>query len=781
MEASMNKVEQAWRTIDEYLTSTRYAVREPGNGAPIEKNFQDIVEKRIIPKLRSLESPIMNHERLDELTTALKERRLIPATPFLMAFGNPYTRRPGFFSCYPLGWVEDSLADIEAMRHKMRTIYMSGGGAGIDLSRLRPKGSPVDAGQGIASGPVGFLPDFDAVTGTTNQGGRRRGALLVQMDWNHPDIVEYVKVKNFNSRLNKFIQTLPAEERPAQSPHLSNMNISVNAFGDFWEQRELIGLIAQNMWATGDPGLLFIDNMLKYSPLRAEDEPRFSNPCGEYLASAGSACNLITVNAARLAREVFDEMAGQNGGFAWSEKPQWSDEFCRRFWKRLSETSALACFLGNLVLEFDEGYPLEEIRQKTQSIKPVGVGMSGFHTALLLAFRGRVDYGSPEAQDFARTTQAFLTMGTLKLSAELSDLTGHVYENRNYWSTHLKELSETIAESPADEDSRVEIDILADWVQARGGFYNSLTTSQAPTGSVSVFLRNIDTGIEPFYALEVNRRVRDSEKGWTEFVLEPVELVDLFKQFPDFKERAAAQTALKLSPREQLGMLAAFQRHCHTGVSKTINLPSDATTEDIENLIIESRDLRLKGFTVYRDSSLDGIISVADQQKQEQSTSMIDIGGDRESRTFTAKSHNLTAHITLTHDEQKNIREVFVSAGDVGASINSIFTALGMIISVALREVPGLFDRLVKVLNKVGMGDRFIVHTRMCKTPVVGNSLPQVIGRLMTLRREYLRKGQLDEVPAERGSYDLCPECHELTMRREGSCRKCDRCGFSTC
>lgn len=776
--------EQAWQTIDEYLTATRYAVRDPETGRPLEKNFGQMLDERIIPKLRSLKSPIASPERLDEVANALKSRHLIAATPFLMSFGNPHTRRPGFFSCYPLGWVEDSLEDIESMRRKMRTIYMSGGGAGIDLSHLRPKGAPVDSGQGIASGPVGFLPDFDAVTGTTNQGGRRRGALLVQLDWCHPDIVDFVEAKNFNGKLNQFIQTLPPAERPAQSGSLSNMNISVNAFGDFWEKGELIGLIARNMWATGDPGLLFVDNMLEYSPLKAEDEPRFSNPCGEYLASAGSACNLITVNAARLAREVFDQMTAEADSPRWSSNREWSDEFSRRFWAELSKNASLACFLGNLVLEFDEGYPLDEIREKTQKLKPVGVGLSGFHTALLLAFRGEVNYGSDEARDFARATQAFLTLGTLNLSAELADLTGHVYENKPFWLNHLAELSRTVADSPAGEGPLTELEILSEWVETSGGFYNSLTTSQAPTGSVSVFLRNIDTGIEPFYALAQRRRVRDSAKGWLDFTLQPVELLDLFEKFPDFHQKAEAQTALKLSPRQQLTMLAAFQHHCHTGVSKTINLPSEATAEDIENLIVESRDLRLKGFTVYRDGSLDGIITSAEtpatgQEHRHQIAP--DVGGDREGATFTAKSANLTAHITLTHDEQKNIREVFVSAGDVGASINSIFTALGMILSVALREVPSLFDRFVKVLCKVSMGERYIVRTRMSNTPVVGNSLPQLIGRLMMLRKEFLRNGKMAEPPAERGGCDLCPECHELSMRREGSCRKCDRCGFSTC
>ena len=784
-------VKQAWQTIDEYLTATRYAVRDPKTGKPLEKDFNHMIDDRILPKLRSLDSPLATPERLDELAAGLKSRHLIAATPFLMSFGNPYTRRPGFFSCYPLGWIEDSLESIESMRHKMRTIYMSGGGAGIDLSRLRPKGAPVDEGQGIASGPVGFLPDFDAVTGTTNQGGRRRGALLVQLDWNHPDIVDFVEAKKFNAKLNRFIQTLPPDERPAQGTNLSNMNISVNAFGDFWQHRELVRMIAANMWETGDPGLLFVDNMLKYSPLRAEDEPRFSNPCGEYLASAGSACNLITVNAARLARETFDEMTQAEDAPAWCDSPQWSEEFSRRFWQRLSKAAGLACFLGNLVLEFDEGYPLPEIREKTQALKPVGVGMSGFHTALLLAFRGRVDYGSEEAQNFARATQAYLTLGTLNVSAEMADLTGHVYENKSYWTGHLHELAETVSELAGDDEALTQIDILSDWVESEGGFYNCLTTSQAPTGSVSVFLRNIDTGIEPFFALALNRRVRDAEKGWVEFVLRPAELHDLFEKYPDFLARAEAQTALKLSPQEQLGMLAAFQYHCHTGVSKTINLPKDATVDDIENLIAESREKRLKGFTVYRDSSLDGIISAADQKGSSSSAAddlpqglVPDVGGDREGRIFTAESANLTAHITITHDERKNIREVFVSAGDVGASINSIFTALGMIISVGLREVPSLFDRFVKVLCKVSMGERYIVRTKMCKTPIVGGSLPQVIGRLMLMRRDYLQNsvnGEALDAPTERGGYDLCPECHELSLRREGSCRKCDKCGFSTC
>jgi ribonucleoside-diphosphate reductase alpha chain len=300
-------------------------------------------------------------------------------------------------------------------------------------------------------------------------------------------------------------------------------------------------------------------------------------------------------------------------------------------------------------------------------------------------------------------------------------------------------------------------------------------------------LRNIDTGIEPFYALKVDRIVRDAEKGWVNFTLKPAELCDLFDQNPEFFNRAESQTALKLSPKEQLSMLAAFQLHNHTGVSKTVNLPASSTVEEVEELILKSRDMRLKGFTVYRDSSLDGIITVSGEngskaiEAGDEDEPISDIGDDRDSRTFTAKSSSLTAHITLTHDSKNNIREVFVAAGDVGADINAIFTGFGMILSVALRKAPTLFSSLVKVLCKVRMDQRVLVRTKMSEDPIVGNSLPQAIGLLMRQRKEFLDRGGKVDVPKEMGSCDLCPECHQLALRREGSCRKCQKCGYSTC
>ncbi|MDR1080850.1 MAG: hypothetical protein LBQ79_07765 [Deltaproteobacteria bacterium] len=798
-----------WKAYEDYLVRTRYSVRDPETGKPLESTFDQLLEGRVLPALAGAGVP-------EEVLAAIRAREIMPATPLLMSLGNPHTRRPGYFSCFPLGRVDDSLSGIDVMKAKMRQIYTYGGGVGIDVSGLRAKGAPVDNGQGTSSGPVAFLQDFDAVTGTTNQGGRRRGALLVQMDWEHPDIREFVRAKNFNGVMSRLVRTLPESERPPQTGTLTNMNLSVNVYGKFWEDDELIDLIARNMWATGDPGLLFIDNMLEHSPIRAEDEPRYSNPCGEYLSSAMTACNLITVNVAALAR---------NAGTGYRNS----------FLAGVARAARDACILGNAILEIDAGYPLEEIREKTIAMRPVGVGMSGFHSALLIMFAGRARYGSSDSRIFAVRTQAALTLGTLNASMKLGEAAGNkVYKNREYWTKHLHELRQTL-NSCFNFNEFIEIDKLESYVANHGGFCNCVTTSQPPTGSVSAFLRNLDTGIEPFYSASVERRVRTPEGGWETFVLEADP--DVKKYLADSDAHPAAHD---IPADEQLEMLGAFQRHCHTGISKTVNLPASATVEDVKRLILKARDLRLKGFTVYRDGSLDQVITAhspkddspagahthadapmdagarayepprvlaqtrppahadalaqvpADAHACADAPAHVRAGahtdapahagdGERQAAVFKARSHSLNAHVTLAHDADNNIREVFVAAGEMGADVNAIYTAFGMILSVALRHDPALFGPLVKVLCKVNMSQRVVVKTSMSPEPVVGSSLPQAIGLLMSQRKDFLDRGEPVPVPHEPGNFDLCPECHGLTLRREGSCRKCLGCGYSSC
>ncbi|MGC9100028.1 MAG: hypothetical protein ACP5HC_02020 [Caldisericum sp.] len=775
----MNELKN-WEEFEQYLVTTRYSVRDPENGTPIEKNWKDITT-RIEKALRS-NPGILDPQILDKIINAIKNRYIIPASPFLMTFGNPYTQRKGYFSCYPLGYVGDSMREIYDTCDLMMQIYIRGGGVGIDISKLRPKNSPVDQKQGISSGPVGFLQLFDAVTATTNQGGRRRGALLVQMHWKHPDITKFIKAKAIVPHLSKVIYQFPEEDR-IDVP-LQNMNISVVVDDEFWEKgQELFDLIAENAWRSGDPGLLFLSNMRKFSPFNPkeygdEHDPTFSNPCGEYLAPAFTACNLITINVAKIAKESLI-----------SEK-----EFdFEKFYKNVSYYAQLASFLGSYLVELDEGYPTEVIRRKTQEVRPVGVGMTGFHTALLLAYDGHVIYGKDKkAIEFAENTQASLTIGTLTASSKLTKQTKKFYKwNPEYLWLHLEELKEVVEKRDLPLEN--EMELIVSTANGFGGFYNAITTSQPPTGSVSQFARVAgDTGIEPMYAIELQRRVRDFYTNeWKTVTITTEYLIEKLEN-KDFRKRVEKQLAYALNPEDQLVMLEAFQKFIHTGVSKTINVPQNTTVEQIKELIIRSKNARLKGFTVFREGCRVDTVYISPKEKESKSTKSetiqeTELAPTREAFVYEVKG-TVNAYVTTTFDKEKRVREVFISVGKAGTTLNGMFQAFGRVISVTLREHPELVYRIINTLEGIETGEFYKCNG------ITGKSLPDIIAKIIkdALERAKAKNENsfidcdsstsgkpLAEALDKEG--DLCPVCGRLSVYKNGSCKTCRECGFTTC
>jgi len=777
------QIQSAWANFERYLIETRYAVRSPDDGRPMESTWEDLVRRferyfnsDHVREAMSKCCPDKDkaEKLIRDLISAIRERLIIPATPFLMSFGNPYTRRKGYFSCYPLGYVPDSMDGIYKVCKDMMEIYIRGGGCGVDLSKLRPKNAPVDQLQGIASGPVGFLPLFDAVTGTTNQGGRRRGALLVQMYWKHPDIRAFIKAKSLVPALSSVIMSAQDDEK-IDVP-LSNMNISVVVDEEFFreENEELFSLIAEQAWKSGDPGLLFVDNMIKYSPFNTEyderDFPGFSNPCGEYLAPAYTSCNLVSINVAKLAREALKS----DGAFDFD-----------KFYRSVADVAYLACFLGSVLVHLDEGYPLEDIREATQRIRPVGVGMTGFHTALLLAYDGNVRYGyDEESFEFAEKTQASLTLGTLKFSAEATEMTGVRYPwKRDYLELHLGELREAVKKYslPLVE----EMEYVEGVGRKYGGFYHSVTTSQPPTGSVSQFAHvGGDTGIEPMFAVELRRRVRDFETGgWKEVEVMTEYLVPkIFDK--EFKKKVEAQLAHEVKPLNQLTMLASFQKFVHTGISKTINCPYETNVEEIKELIKRSREFRLKGFTVFRDGCRADTVYVKEERKGEKGK-VDELSPVRNALVYEVKG-TVNAYITTTFDEEENLREVFINVGKAGTTLNSMFQALGRVMSVSLRRYPELAERFIATLKGIESGDFYRCNDLHSK------SLPDIIAKIIedAIKRVKGDKGLTSGFTSEekegsdmhsKAVGDLCPICGKLTLMREGNCMTCGNCGYTTC
>lgn len=1075
---------------ENWLIETRYSEYDIGSGKPLQRGWDDLVD-RLARELKSdrvrgvaLKLGISESE-VDEVISAIRERFVIPASPFLMSFGNRWSRRKGYFSCYPLGYVEDSMDGIYEMVRKMRDIYMRGGGCGIDVSKLREFGSSVDNKQGVASGPVGFLYLFDAVTGTTNQGGRRRGALLVQMYWKHKDIKRFIKAKVGVPAVSSVVYSLAEDERVVVP--LSNMNISVVVDDGFFEDEELVDMVAEGMWRSGDPGLLFIDNMVKYSPFNwMEDErdyPGFSNPClvvgtwlfdgdrmvkvedggrsfkswktgdkevvevvcqdgrsvvvtadhkllttegwveagkclgkdvviydswrvwspslvddvsveereelvlmgflfgngfmskkngkfgicvklnlskepdvvellkrrgfsewgrkktkeywreddgryvvqkvedkvihdeifgmefrrlrwflqglfeangtvlerygrvvfrteserlakqlqvllgamgvvarikrgksvkykgtdyvcklvysveisqvdsvkrfkdvvgfysrekkeklervvrkglkrrppkvknyttkvveikqlgvkevydftmydgrsynyadgvivkncGEYLAPANTACNLLTVNVAKISWV-------SNGVF-------------EVFFENVCKFSSLACLLGNMILWLDEGYPLEEIKVKTQEVRPVGVGMTGFHTALLNLYKGDVVYGEDEeAVRFAERVQLALTLGALERSAEIAERTGVVYRWKgDYRDLHLEELREGV-ERGFKGYSKVEerFRFVKDVMMRRGGVYNSVVTSQPPTGSVSVFARVAgDTGIEPMYDVELVRRVRDVDGSWKE-----VRIVTewLYPEIEDkeFRRKVERQLAYSVSPEGQLRMMEAFQRYVHTGISKTVNVPEVTTKQRLIELVKMAKGMRLKGFTVFRENCRVDTVYVSSKEKEGGGIieSKEELPEVRRAKLFEV-SGAVKAYVTLTKDDEDRVREVFINVGKAGTTLNSMMQAFGRVMSIALRKYPELVDRFVETLEGIESGDFF-----RCQG-YVGKSLPDLLAKI--LRDESSGDVKKEESSGGERVGDICPVCGRLGFKKSGGCGQCVFCGFTTC
>jgi ribonucleoside-diphosphate reductase alpha chain len=812
-----------WKIFEQYLVETRYAVRDPETNEPLEHTYQDVLErisqklikelpKYLITNLYDKNSTELYDYKLEyytiltqNLIQALKDRLFIPATPFLMSYANEYTRRPGLFSCYPLGYVEDTMDDIWDKCKLMRNIYMYGGGSGIDISQLRSQGKPVDKGQGIASGPIEFLKLFDAVAGSTNQGGRRRGALLVSMDADHPNIYEFIKCKKLNGKLSKFFQTLDPEERPAQNPHLSNMNISVNVHDKDFDNEELIQAIAESIWSSGDPGLLFPDNMIKNGPFLKEDDPIFVNPCAEYSAPANTSCNLLTINIAKILN--YTTCKSIEEGI-----------------KTLRKVVEYATILGNFIIDQDYGYPDEKIKENTQKFKPIGIGMSGFYTALISWYmlsptknKDILIYGSEDSCQILQFIQSIITFEALRQSS-LFALNTNIYSptKHDYWNAHIPKLYESLIKilqkytnlfTVEEYETMINtINYHTDYLAKHTSYYNSVLTSQAPTGTVSIFLNNLDTGIEPYFSYTQSRRVRDvnESSGWKIFDLESPYLEALqedLKDQPELYDLIQQQTATNIDGIKHLNVLYALTSLLHTGVSKTLNLKASTTVEDIKKILYDARHKGVKGLTIYRDGSLDNIISSTskkDVQKQEEDIVTQDIGVQRSSIVYTVKGLHYTAHISLTYDESYHIREVFIQAGDIGSDMNTLFTGLGMSISLALRNNPNIIDRYIKTLQKVRMDDRLICKVPDLDKPIIGSSLPNIVGQLLDHTKTIVlskfknsfyeseqSKMSISTKPMDSKiqlhSVDICPECKEITLIKSGSCFKCSKCGYSSC
>jgi ribonucleoside-diphosphate reductase alpha chain len=493
----------------------------------------------------------------------------LPNSPTLMNAGRPLQQ---LAACFVLP-VEDSISGIyDTLKHQA-LIHQTGGGTGFSFSRLRPKEDVVRSTGGVASGPVSFMKVYNQSTEHIKQGGTRRGANMGILRVDHPDILEFIGCKTDTREITNFNISVAVTDAFMKAALNGEMYSLINPrSGKKVKQldaREVLKKIAQSAWRNGEPGLFFIDQANRTNPTPHYAMIEATNPCGEQPLLPYESCNLGSVNL-----ETHVERT-ENGDYEMN-------------WPRLERSVRTSVHLLDNVIDMNR-YPIPEIEKCTKDNRKIGLGVMGFARML---FKLGIQYDSEAGVEMGATIMKFISEKAYDESIRLAEKRG-VYPS---WKGSLHE---------------------ARGQRAR----NSYVTTVAPTGTISM-IADTSGGCEPEFSLIWFKNVMDGEH--LPYVLD--QFIDTAKRegfgtealmdkivanhgsargiagIPERWQRVFV-TAHDIAPEWHVRMQAAFQQYTDSGVSKTINLPLDATVDDVLKAYLMAYDLGCKGITVYRDGS----------------------------------------------------------------------------------------------------------------------------------------------------------------------------------
>lgn len=478
-------------------------------------------------------------EAFYEMMTGLE---FLPNSPTLMNAGRPLGQ---LAACFVLP-VEDSLDSIFDSVKLTAKIHQTGGGTGFSFSRLRPKNDVVKSTMGVASGPVSFIRVFNCATEAIKQGGTRRGANMGILRIDHPDIMEFVAIKRDPAELTNFNLSVAITDEFMRS-YEENRDVALinprtkKAAGKV-NARELLRFIAEAAWASGEPGVIFLDAINRANPTPHVGEIEATNPCGEQPLLPYESCCLGSINLSRIVR---------NGGIDW---------------QRLQKLTHLGVRFLDDVVEVST-YPSEEIRAMTSGNRKIGLGVMGFaHLLILLG----IPYDSPDAERIGGEIIRLIERESKIASNQLAEkrgpfpnFKGSVWDRKNLLQR------------------------------------NATTTTIAPTGTLSI-LAGTSSGVEPIYDIRYKRIL----PGGIDVEVEDP-LWRKAKDRPDADElrRRLFRKAYEVSPFAHLNIQRTFQSSVDNAVSKTVNLPETATADDILDIYVAAYRMGLKGTTVFRNKS----------------------------------------------------------------------------------------------------------------------------------------------------------------------------------
>ncbi len=503
----------------------------------------------------------------------LADYRFLPGGRILAGAGSG--RGVTLFNCFVAARLEDSLEGILRGLDETARTMQQGGGIGIDFSTLRPAGSPAQRTGGTASGPVSFLGLWDALCATLLSTSARRGAMMGTLACDHPDVEAFVTAKgtagalrNFNLSVLVSDAFLHAVDDDADwsLAFPSRLHDEHGQVRQTIPARALWHRIAAAAHANAEPGVLFVDTINRDNNLYYRESISAANPCGEIPLPPHGCCVLGSINLTRFVAEPFAPGS-------------------RLDLDGIRETAAVAVrFLDNIIQV--SKYPLDAQDRQARETRRIGLGVTGLADALVML---GARYSSADGRDIAATILETMRDSAYRASIELAGEKGAFpcLDKQQYLAgTFVSRLPEDLRR-----------DIRAD------GIRNSHLLAIAPAGTISLLAGNVSSGIEPIYALEATRGIRNASGKLRQHTVSDYAFRLRHSLGTDDATGAPFETAVELSARDHLDMQAVLQPFVDNAISKTITLPEQATIEDVSAVLRQAHAAGIKGCTVYREGA----------------------------------------------------------------------------------------------------------------------------------------------------------------------------------
>jgi ribonucleoside-diphosphate reductase alpha chain len=719
-----------------------------------------------------------------EFYDLMTSMEFLPNSPTMMNAGRELQQLSACF-VLPIGDSMDSI--FEAVKNTA-LIHKTGGGTGFSFSRIRPRDDVVLSTKGVSSGPISFMTVFNAATETIKQGGTRRGANMAILRVDHPNILDFISCKEDNDKLTNFNISVGITEKFMQAVEYDQVYDLVNPrtkkVARSLRAKEVFEEIIEHAWLNGEPGIVFLDRLNKDNPTPHLGEIESTNPCGEQPLLPYESCNLGSINLALMVKPA------EGGG--------------EMDWERLARVVRSATHFLDNVIDVN-AYQLPEIEKMTKGNRKIGLGVMGF--ADLLA-QLRIPYDSERGVDIAEKVMHFIQDQGRKASSDLAEVRG-VFPN-------FKGSIYDVYDAP-----RVR---------------NATVTTIAPTGSISI-IGDSSPGVEPYFALAFTRNVLENEKlvsvnsffedlAKEEGFYSEELMADIAKhgsvkdmeEVPTWVQRIFA-TAHDISPEWHVKMQAAFQKFTDNAVSKTVNFPNKATTEDVERVYMLAYHSGCKGVTIYRDGSREAQVISTGKTEESKAKQTVEPTPELEERQRSPRKRPVVTmgstermrtgcgylYVTINEDED-GLCELFTQMGKGGGCAASNSEAVARLCSLSFRSGVDPHS-IIKQLKGIrcpspAMDTGGVI--RSC-SDAVAKSLERYIER----REERLRQeeeARAIEAEVDRGMAELvdklshqatvtttietprdtdgncpeCPDCGSMVEYSEG-CIVCRSCGYSKC